>query len=187
MDTLATLRFALFPTARVGAPAVSFDDVVTGFQEEVFGVALRMLGDRDAAGDVTGRVFLKAYRSFHRYEAGRPLRNWLLTIAVREAITEGRRIGRERAHRDPDAETLTIAGPAVDEPEARAVEREERARIRAAVAALPELYRVPIVLRYFNDLSLEEIAGITGRPASTVGVQLLRGRAMLRERLGGNA
>jgi len=49
---------------------------------------------------------------------------------------------------------------------------------------LPELYRVPVVLRYFNDLSLEEVAAVTGRPVSTVGVQLLRGRALLRKTLG---
>jgi RNA polymerase sigma-70 factor (ECF subfamily) len=48
------------------------------------------------------------------------------------------------------------------------------------VSRLPELYRVVIVLRYFNELSVDEIAHVTGRPASTVGVQLLRGRALLR-------
>ena len=55
--------------------------------------------------------------------------------------------------------------------------------MRAAVTALPELYRVVIVLRYFNELSVEEIAAVMGRPASTVGVQLLRGRALLRTAL----
>jgi DNA-directed RNA polymerase specialized sigma24 family protein len=44
---------------------------------------------------------------------------------------------------------------------------------------------VVIVLRYFNELSVDEIAGVTGRPASTVGVQLLRGRALLRGALEG--
>ncbi len=63
------------------------------------------------------------------------------------------------------------------------VAREERERVRAAVAVLPELYRVPVVLRYFSELSVEEIAAVTGRPAATVGVQLLRARALLRTRL----
>ena len=52
------------------------------------------------------------------------------------------------------------------------------------MSLLPELYRVVIVLRYFNDLSVDEIAHVTKRPASTVGVQLLRGRALLRTTLG---
>src|ERR671937_289667 len=56
--------------------------------------------------------------------------------------------------------------------------------ISHARRASRELYRVVILLRYFNDLSVEEIAEVTGRPASTVGVQLLRGRALLRRALG---
>lgn len=68
-------------------------------------------------------------------------------------------------------------------PHDEAVRREDRARVRRAVAALPELYRVPVVLRYFSGLSLEEIASLTGRSASTVGVQLLRARGLLRATL----
>jgi len=68
-------------------------------------------------------------------------------------------------------------------PDALSIAREDQARIRAAVAALPELYRVVVVLRYFNELGVDEIAQVTGRPASTVGVQLLRGRALLRRAL----
>ena len=72
-------------------------------------------------------------------------------------------------------------------PDEQSVAREERARIRAAVAALPELYRVVIVLRYFNELAVDEIAQVVGRPPSTVGVQLLRGRALLRRALEASA
>lgn len=185
MERLAALRFAVLPTAVIQDRAVTFDEVVSGFQDEVFGLALRVTGDRDAASDVTSRVFLKAYRAFDRYQPGRPLRNWLLTIAVREAISEGRRASRELARRGPEAEGDSVPGPSREEPEARAMEREERERIRRAVAALPELYRVPVVLRYFNDLSLDEIAHVIERPRATVAVQLLRARAMLREALGG--
>ena len=187
MDQLAVLRLQLFPAARALAPAVTFDDVVSELQDEVFGVALRITGDRDVAADVASATFLKAYRSFHRYDPGRPLRNWLLTIAVRESISAGRAATRERARREPEAAAEAVAAPAAHEPERSAVEREERERIRRAVATLPELYRVPVVLRYFNDLSVEEIGRVIGRPASTVGVQLLRARALLRGTLEGSA
>ena len=187
MERVAAVSLAVLPTAAIRARGVTFDDVVSGFQDEVFGLALRMTGDRDAAGDVTSRVFLKAYRAFDRFEPGRPLRNWLLTIAVREAISEGRRVTRELTHRGPQSAGETVAAPSGEEPEARAVEREERERIRRAVAALPDLYRVPVVLRYFNDLTLDEIAQVTARPPATVGVQLLRARALLREALEASA
>ena len=182
MENVAALRLAAVPGSTERG-AVTFEEVVAAFQHEVFGLALRMTGDRDVAADVTSRVFLKAYRAYDRFEPGRPLRNWLLTIAVREAISEGRRASRELARRASDAAAEMAPAPAREEPETSAVQREERERVRRAVASLPELYRVPVVLRYFNDLSLDEIAELTARPTSTIGVQLLRARAMLRDAL----
>lgn len=169
------------PVLRLAAP-VTFAEAVREHQDEVYGVALRITGDRDAALDVASNTFLKAYRAFDRYDQTRPVRHWLLRIATNEAISHTRRRGRDLRHTVGAEAAVEVADPAVL-PEAESVAREERARIRSAVALLPELYRVVIVLRYFNELSIEEIAQVTGRPASTVGVQLLRGRAMLRRAL----
>jgi RNA polymerase sigma-70 factor (ECF subfamily) len=172
-----------FDPAIAGARPVTFAEAVRDHQDEVCGVALRITGDRESALDVTSATFLKAYRAFARYDQSRPIRHWLLRIASNEAISHARRASRELRRR-ADADTAgDLADPAAL-PEDLSLARETRARIRAAVADLPELYRVVIVLRYFNDLSVEEIAEVTGRPASTVGVQLLRGRALLRRALG---
>ena len=161
---------------------VVFADAVHEHQDEVFGVALRITGDRDAALDVTSATFLNAFRAFHRYDQTRPVRHWLLRIATNEAITYVRRRGRELRRRI-DVEQATVLADPTPAPDAESLAREDRARIRSAVSLLPELYRVVIVLRYFNELSVDEIAQVTGRPASTVGVQLLRGRALLRSAL----
>lgn len=170
---------------RASVAPVAFADAVRDHQDEVFGVALRITGDREAALDVTSAALLKAFRAFDRYDQTRPVRHWLLRIATNEAITYVRKRGRDLRRR-VDVEEASVVADAAPTPDAESVAREERARIRAAVAGLPELYRVVVVLRYFNDLSVEEIASITGRPASTVGVQLLRGRALLRRALGGS-
>lgn len=180
MTTHASLA-ALFP-AFVRAGRVTFSDAVRDHQDEVYGVALRILGDRDAAREAASTAFLKAYRSWARYDQTRPVRYWLLRIAANEAISVGRSRTRERAR------TTTVDGAAgvpdpAQTPDQAAEAREERDRVRAAVAGLPELYRVPVVLRYFSELSLEEIAAVTGRPQATVGVQLLRARALLRASL----
>src|SRR2546423_11791922 len=180
MATSAALRFG-FPVTAI-QPSVTFADGVREHQDEVFGVALRITGDRDAALDVASSTFLKAYRAFHRYDHTRPLRHWLLRIATNEAITYVRKRGRE-LRRQVDVEQATALADPMPAPDAESLAREDRARIRSAVSLLPELYRVVIVLRYFNELSVEEIAQVTGRPASTVGVQLLRGRALLRSAL----
>jgi RNA polymerase sigma-70 factor, ECF subfamily len=180
MATSAALRFGFPVTAT--QPSVTFADAVRDCQDEVFGVALRITGDRDAAFDVTSATFLNAFRSFHRYDPARPVRHWLLRIATNEAISYVRKRGRELRRRVEVEQASAIADQKAL-PDAESVAREDRARIRAAVSLLPELYRVVIVLRYFNDLSVDEIAQVTKRPASTVGVQLLRGRALLRSAL----
>jgi RNA polymerase sigma-70 factor, ECF subfamily len=180
MAASVALRLHL-PILRVTS-SVTFADGVREHQDEVYGVALRITGDREAALDVTSATFLNAYRAFHRYDHTRPLRHWLLRIATNEAITYVRKRGRELRRRVAVEQASTLADP-IAGPDAESVAREDRARIRAAVSVLPALYRVVIVLRYFNELSVDEIAHVTGRPASTVGVQLLRGRALLRSAL----
>ena len=171
--------FSVLPRAVARAERVTFTDAVRDHQDELYGVALRILGDREAAQDATSRALLKAYRSWQRYDQTRPVRHWLLRIASNEAISIARERGRERLRQTTADEAVDVAdrGPRPDE---SAVAREERERVRHAVASLPELYRVPVVLRYFSELSVDEVAAVTGRPASTVGVQLLRARAILR-------
>ena len=185
-DVLLLARAQAVPTLAQAERGVTFEDLVRGHQDEVYGTALRILGDRDAALEVANTTFLKAYRAFDRYDPARPLRHWLLRIAANEAISAGRRLTRERARSAGADAALTVAD-ARPGPDHIAIGREDAAAIRAAVLALPELYRVPVVLRYFNDLAVEEIARVTGRPASTVGVQLLRARALLRSALEGLA
>jgi RNA polymerase sigma-70 factor (ECF subfamily) len=181
MTTHASLA-ALFPAAAVRTARVTFADAVRDHQDEVYGVALRILGDRDGAREAASAAFLKAYRSWERYDQTRPVRHWLLRIAANEAISIGRSRTRERARTTSVDDAAGVTDPA--RTPAQVLEaREERDRVRAAVARLPELYRVPVVLRYFSELSIAEIAAVTGRPTATVGVQLLRARALLRASL----
>jgi RNA polymerase sigma-70 factor (ECF subfamily) len=175
---------ALLPRVLARTDRVTFSDAVREHQDELYGVALRILGDRDAAQDATSRALLKAFRSWARYDQTRPVRHWLLRIAANEAISIGRERTRDRQHRTSADDAVATPDRALL-PDEGAVAREERERVRRAVAGLPELYRVPVVLRYFSELSVEEIAAVTSRPASTVGVQLLRARGMLRTALEG--
>ena len=161
---------------------MTFAEAVREHQDELYGVALRILGDPDAAQDATSRALLKAFRSWASYDQTRPVRHWMLRIAANEAISIGRERARDRERRASadDAMQMPDRTPLPDE---SLVSREDRERVRAAVASLPELYRVPIVLRYFSELSIEEIAAVTGRRATTLGVQLLRARGLLRAAL----
>src|SRR5439155_14351447 len=127
------------PAGAIVRHAVTFEDVVREHEEAVYGAALRILGDRDAALDAANQTFMKAYRSLDSYDPSRPIKHWLLRIAVNEAITIGRARTRERARSAPEADAALVPA-ATRTPEAEALDRESRDGIRAAVASLPDLY-----------------------------------------------
>jgi RNA polymerase sigma factor (sigma-70 family) len=161
--------------------------LVERYQADVFGTALRLCHNRETALELSNTIFYKAYQNLERYDSERPLRPWLLRIATNETLNWLRSQRRDREHvMDGDASetALDVApGAAEGEPETVALRLERRDEVRAALAVLPERYRTVLTLRFFDDLSYAEIAEITGQDANTVGVQLLRARALLRQAL----
>jgi RNA polymerase sigma-70 factor, ECF subfamily len=125
------------------------------------------------AEDLVQETFLRAYRGFDRYEAGTNIRAWLFTILHRVRTDAFRRAGRS-----PQTVELVDDGPAVPAPqEALASGAED---IERALFALPEVFRVAVVLRDVEDLSYDEIAGALDIPIGTVMSRIHRGRALLR-------
>jgi RNA polymerase sigma-70 factor (ECF subfamily) len=121
-----------------------------------------------------------AYRALGTYRGDGPLGGWLVRIATRQAF---RRLGQRR-----DAAELSAELPersATHDPLAVALAGERQREVRLAVAALGEPYREVVALRFFGELSLEEIAGVTRRPVNTVKTHLRRGLERLRQRIGG--
>src|SRR5437762_8189656 len=104
---LHTTFSAFLPRALARADRMTFDEAVREHQDELFGVALRILGDRDAAQDATSRALLKAFRAWDRYDQSRPVRHWLLRIVANEAIS----LGRERSR---DQQRSASADDAID-------------------------------------------------------------------------
>ena len=120
-----------------------------------------------------------AYRSLASYRGDGALGGWLLRIATRQAY---RRLGqrREAAELDPD---LPVGAPGSD-PLAITLAGERERAVRLAVAALGEPYREVVTLRFFGEMSLDEIAASTRRPLNTVKTHLRRGLERLRPLVG---
>jgi len=123
-----------------------------------------------------------AYKALGSYRGDGPLGGWLLRIATRQAF---RRLSQRRETVELSAE-LPLRSDSADPLQATlAGERGEM--VRSAVATLAEPYREVVALRFFGELSLEEIARATGRPLNTVKTHLRRGLERLRPILGNEA
>jgi len=159
----------------------AFRSLVEREQVAVYRVCLRILGRPHDAEDVAQESFLMAYRSLGSYRGDGPLGGWLMRIAMRQAY---RRLGQRRETSELPSE-LPLGSP--DDPLASTLAGERQREIRLAVAALKEPYREVVALRFFGEMSLEEIAATTRRPLNTVKTHLRRGLERLRPILGREA
>lgn len=139
----------------------------------------RILGSLPEAEDVAQEAFVIAFRSLGTWRGDGPFGAWLARIAVRLAVRQAAR-RRPVAWLDPAASGDRSEGPAGDDPAVHALRDERAASVRSAVARLDEPYREVVALRFFGDLSLAEIAAVSGRPIGTVKTHLHRGLLRLR-------
>ena len=149
--------------------------LVERFQAEVFGLCVRLLHHRHDAEDVTQEVFLRVFRSLRRWDAARPLKPWVMGIAVNRCRTWL----AQRARRPEPVDYLqdTASGPPADD------SAELLSEIRAAVEGLRPDYRAVFVLFHENGQAYEEIALALGRPVGTIKTWLHRARLEVLDRL----
>jgi RNA polymerase sigma factor (sigma-70 family) len=166
----------------------SFEALVVAHQRLVFGLALRVVGDRGDAEEVAQDTFARAYHALAGYEAERVaamrLRPWLARIALNLARNRvRRRPPPARPLEDGHGQPLAVAAPAAAEPAAVAERRTELDFWAGLLAGLPRGQREAVVLRHVEGLPYEEVAEVLGRPVGTVKTHVHRGVRQLRERL----
>jgi len=149
--------------------------LVDRFQPEVYGLCVRLLGHRQDAEDVTQEVFLRVFRSLGGWDPARPLRPWVLGIAVNRCRTWA--VQRARRPELVDYLQDTVAAPGIDD------SAELLREIRAALGELRSEYRAVFVLFHEHGQAYEEIAQALGRPVGTIKTWLHRARLEMLERL----
>lgn len=163
----------------------AFNSLVLRFQDAVYGLTLRMLGDPASAEDVTQDAFIRAWQRLETYRGG-SFRSWLFTIAANRARDELRRRARrpssslDEARDDPDRADLdpADAGPTAHDLMEQA---ELRRALEVALRALPDDWREVVVLADIQGLDYAEVAAVAGIPVGTVKSRLSRARGRLRE------
>ena len=161
-----------------------FEELVRRYQRPISAYVYRMVGDYDAALDLTQEIFIKVYGSLARYRSEFKFSTWIYKIAHNCAVDHLRRHnGREQSlvsGIEGDTYELPIESRRPS-PEQESERRERRIEIEGVVRSLPAVYRELIILRHSQDLTYEEIVEVTGLPLGTVKNRLFRAREMMRQ------
>jgi len=162
----------------------SFEELVRRYQRPISAYVYRMVGDYEAALDLTQEIFIKVYGSLARYRAEFKFSTWIYKIAHNSAVDHLRRNAtREQSlitGTEGDQYELPIESGRLT-PEEESERKERRIEIEAVIRTLPGNYRELIILRHSQDLTYEEIVEVTGLPLGTVKNRLFRAREMMRQ------
>jgi RNA polymerase sigma-70 factor (ECF subfamily) len=159
----------------------AFSLLVARYERAVYHLAYRTMRDIEEAKDAAQEAWIKAYRALSSFRPGAKFATWIFTICYRVCCD---RLAKRK--RFTGAEPPDFADPAAG-PEGTYEAAEDAARLRAAIAALPEKYRVVITLFHLQGKQYEEIAAVLGLPLGTVKTHLFRAKDLLRAALGDGA
>jgi RNA polymerase sigma-70 factor, ECF subfamily len=147
----------------------AFGRLVEHFKVPVYSLALRMLRNAAEAEDAAQEIFLRAYTKLATYDPTRKFSTWLFSIATNYCIDLLRR--RRATIVDLDEVAFGVPSDALDREQSEAVAR--------AINRLPDTYRLVTILRYYHDLSYDEIEDVTGLTETTIKTRLHRARRQL--------
>jgi RNA polymerase sigma-70 factor, ECF subfamily len=164
----------------------SLERLIARYERQVYIVAYRFFNHPEDAGDATQEVFLRMCRALPSFAGRSSFRTWLYRIAANTCLTllqkkKRRQISLVQALLD------WFSRPPAEDPGEVVVREEYQRELRAAVAdkvaRLPEAYRMPVILRDLEGLSLEEIGEVLELKEGTVKSRINRGRRLLQESL----
>ncbi|WP_256761610.1 RNA polymerase sigma factor SigW [Cohnella sp. WQ 127256] len=166
----------------------AFAEIVDMYKDKLYHLAYRMTGNRQEAEDVVQETFLRVYKNLDRYDENQKFSTWIYRIATNLCID---RLRKRKAVYSLDAESSEHEGldgyamlPSDDRtPESELLLSETQKLIRGAIATLPVKYKSVMILRYLQDMSLQEISDVLGMPVTTVKTRVHRGREFMRKKL----
>jgi RNA polymerase sigma-70 factor (ECF subfamily) len=167
-----------------GQDSEALGEIYRRYVQRVFGLCRYMLDSRESAEDATSEVFLKLQRSIESYDGSIPFPKWLLRVAGNQCIDALRR--RQRGRRVivvEEGAAVIEATSSEPSPLGAVISTEERTHVRETIARLPENYRVPLILRYYSELSYDEIAQKLDLERNYVAALIFRAKQELRRRL----
>ena len=161
----------------------AWGEIYRQYAAAIFRFCRRALPSREDAEDATMEVFVKVREKLSQYDTSRPFSAWLYKVAANHCWDTLRRRRVRQDLETGEVETLPLEHPDPGQLE-RLLEARTSQEVRAALAKLPARSRMALVLRYYSEMSYDEIADALSVRRAFVGVVLLRARHQLREVLG---
>jgi RNA polymerase sigma-70 factor (ECF subfamily) len=160
----------------------AFGMLVEQYRSMLFGIAYLMMRDRGLAEDVVQEALIQIWKHLPSFRLQSSIKTWLVRIVINEVKQQF----RKKKLPQVSLEDVPDVTNELDEPESVLIHDQERQRLRQAIAKLPSDQREAIVLRYFSDLSVPEIAAATNQPEGTIKSRLSRALEHLNEILNRN-
>lgn len=160
----------------------AFGSLVQRYQAAVYATAYYYAGRYGAAEDISQDAFWAAYRSLPHLKDAERFGTWLKEITTRTAANWLRRNGPRLRHEIPLPHRRTVSiEDARQGPQGKVAQQERYEQVQMAIDALPERYRLPVILRYLQELSYEEISRFTGESRDEIRGVLHRAARQMRE------
>ena len=170
----------------------AYETLIARFEQPVYNLVFRLMGDATDVSDVVQDVFIKVFRNVNSFRGQSTLKTWIYRITVNEAHNRQRWFSRHRSRevgleqedesQQPYRDVLSDTGRSAFD---LAADQESRTQIEEALGQLNPKFRAAVVLRDIDDLSYEEIAEVLQVSLGTVKSRILRGREALRKILVG--
>lgn len=179
--------FKLIDRATLENDESAFADLMSRYKKPVYHMILKMVRNVDDAEDLTIEAFAKAFKNLARFKKDYTFSTWLFRIATNNAIDFIRKKKLETyslntSFSDDNGESVTIDVQDSDRtPDEEAINTQKIELVRMFVTKLPAKYQRLVKLRYFDELSYEEIAKELEAPLGTVKAQLHRARELMYE------
>lgn len=179
--------FELIDKAVLELDQQAYATLMKRYKKAVYFMILKMIRDTDDAEDLTMEAFAKAFKNLHKFKKDYTFSTWLFRIATNNAIDFIRKkklktMSLNTSMSDDGGNSVTIDVEDDDNnPQDEFIRSQRIEMVRIFVDKLPAKYRKLVELRYFDELSYEEIAQELGKPLGTVKAQLHRSRELLYE------
>jgi RNA polymerase sigma-70 factor (ECF subfamily) len=169
---------------------LAFNRLVLKWERTVYNAALRMLQDREEAAEAAQEIFLLAFKNIQRFRQDSKFSTWLYRITLNHCITrlKQRPSGTHFSIDDPTAPGLPSDQLRVAETQAGDLIRsEQKIRVLTAISHLPPDQRAVVELKFFQELTFEDISEVLGIPLSTIKSRLYAALEILKVRLSSDA